>query len=225
VLWEIEHHETPPALLGYCHHVDGADRVISDTAKILVATDFSDAARRALAVGAHYARAMQARIHLLHISPAAGMDATQPVEDVIAEAGRDVSITIVGRSGEPAEEIIRYAASHPIDLIVMGTHGRTGFSRVLLGSVVERVLRGAPCPVLVVPPRAELGPGPSTSSEPAAEAAPAAPPVVERRCLVCAAATRDLICEPCRTRIRGEALQHKRAVERAGSRTALSLRT
>ena len=181
--------------------------------QILVATDFSEGARRALTVGAHYARVMQARIHLLHISPAAGMDAMQPLADVTADAGRDVSITIVGRSGEPAEEIIRYAASHSIDLIVMGTHGRTGFSRVLLGSVVERVLRGAPCPVLVAPPHAQLASGPSTSST---DAEPSAPSVVERSCLVCSAPARDLICEPCRGRIRGEALQHKRAEERAG---------
>lgn len=184
--------------------------------QILVATDFSDGARRALTIGAHYARVMQARIHLLHISPAAGMDAMQPLADVTADAGRDVSITIVGRSGEPAEEIIRYAASHSIDLIVMGTHGRTGFSRVLLGSVVERVLRGAACPVLVVPPHAQLGSGPSTSSAVAADAESAATSVVDRACLVCSAPARDLICEPCRGRIRGEALQHKRAEERAG---------
>jgi hypothetical protein len=114
--------------------------------QILVATDFSDGARRALTVGAHYARVMHACIHLLHISPAAGMDAMQPLEDVTADAGRDVSLTIVGRSGEPAEEIIRYAASYSIDLIVMGTHGRTGFSRVLLGSGGARASRRAvPC--------------------------------------------------------------------------------
>jgi hypothetical protein len=78
--------------------------------------------------------------------------------------------------------------------------------------VVERVLRGAPCPVLVVPPHAQLGSGPSTSS---ADAQPAAASVMERPCLVCAAPARDLICEPCRGRIRGEALQHKHAEERA----------
>lgn len=192
--------------------------MINRAARILVATDFSDGARRALAVGADYARMMQARIHLLHISPAAGTDAMQPLADVTAGAGRDVSISVVGRSGEPAEEIIRYAAAHSIDLIVMGTHGRTGFSRVLLGSVVERVLRDAPCPVLVVPPHAQLGSGPSKSSAGAADAEEAAPSVVKRSCLACAAPTPDLICEPCRDRIRGEALQHKQAQERAGRR-------
>ena len=60
--------------------------------------------------------------------------------------------TIIATSaGDPAEEIVRYAAGHRVDLIVLGTHGRTGVSRVLLGSVAERVLRTAHCPVLVVP--------------------------------------------------------------------------
>ena len=185
--------------------------------EILVATDFSDGARRALAVGASYARLMHARIHLLHVSAAAGMDAMYPLADVTAETGRDVSITLVGRSGDPAGEIIRYAASHSIDLIVMGTHGRTGFTRVLLGSVVERVLRGAPCPVLVVSPHGPVGSPASTSCGVATgRAEPTPRPAGERRCLVCAAATRDLICESCRGRIRGEALQHKHAEEPAG---------
>jgi nucleotide-binding universal stress UspA family protein len=52
--------------------------------------------------------------------------------------------------GDPAEEIINYAAEASIDLIVMGTHGRTGLERLLMGSVAEKVLRGAPCSVLVV---------------------------------------------------------------------------
>jgi nucleotide-binding universal stress UspA family protein len=51
--------------------------------------------------------------------------------------------------GDPAEEIIDYANSANIDLIVMGTHGRTGLERLLLGSVAEKVLRGAQCSVLV----------------------------------------------------------------------------
>jgi nucleotide-binding universal stress UspA family protein len=58
--------------------------------------------------------------------------------------------------GDPATEILRTAAEVPCDLIVMGTHGRTGLTRLILGSVAEQVLRQAPCPVLTVkaPPRA-----------------------------------------------------------------------
>jgi nucleotide-binding universal stress UspA family protein len=184
------------------------------TPQILVATDFSESARRALAVGAQYARALGAHIHLLHISAAAGMDAMQPLADVKADAGDDVSITVVGRSGEPAEEILRYAASHSIGLIVMGTHGRTGVSRVLLGSVAESVLRNASCPVLVVPPRVWVASGPSTLSDVAVESDDAEASTAERPCLVCATPTRDLICEPCRARIRGEALERKQHEQR-----------
>jgi nucleotide-binding universal stress UspA family protein len=54
------------------------------------------------------------------------------------------------RLGTPSEEIVNYADEHEIDLIVMGTHGRTGVARVLLGSVAEKVVRKAPCPVLTV---------------------------------------------------------------------------
>jgi nucleotide-binding universal stress UspA family protein len=52
--------------------------------------------------------------------------------------------------GEPADEIVRYAQDAYFDLIVMGTHGRTGLERLLMGSVAEKVMRDAPCSVLVV---------------------------------------------------------------------------
>jgi nucleotide-binding universal stress UspA family protein len=56
--------------------------------------------------------------------------------------------------GDPAREIVRKAKEIPCDLIVMGTHGRTGLLRLVLGSVAERVMRSAPCPVLTVKPPA-----------------------------------------------------------------------
>jgi rhodanese-related sulfurtransferase len=71
--------------------------------------------------------------------------------DAVTEADADVPVTMACTGGDPAEEIVRYAGRHPIDLIVVGSHGRTGFSRLLLGSVAERVVRTAPCPVLTVP--------------------------------------------------------------------------
>ena len=57
------------------------------------------------------------------------------------------------RTGVPFLEIIRYAKELEIDLIVLGTHGRTGLAHVLLGSVAERVVRKSPCPVLTVHPK------------------------------------------------------------------------
>jgi len=59
-------------------------------------------------------------------------------------------LEIVARVGNPAEEIIEYAKENANDLIVMGTHGRTGFQRLWLGSVAERVVRTAPVPVLTI---------------------------------------------------------------------------
>jgi nucleotide-binding universal stress UspA family protein len=55
--------------------------------------------------------------------------------------------------GEPAREIVEFARTHPVDLLVLGTHGRTGLEHALIGSVAERVLRKAPCAVLTVRPR------------------------------------------------------------------------
>ena len=62
----------------------------------------------------------------------------------------DLQADCATRIGLPAEEIVQYADEHAIDLIVMGTHGREGVMRVVLGSVAESVVRRAPCPVLTV---------------------------------------------------------------------------
>jgi nucleotide-binding universal stress UspA family protein len=59
-------------------------------------------------------------------------------------------VTCVATVAEPTDEILRYASAHAVDLIVVGTHGRSGVSHFLLGSIAERVVRRAPCPVLTV---------------------------------------------------------------------------
>jgi nucleotide-binding universal stress UspA family protein len=61
-----------------------------------------------------------------------------------------ITVKHVFREGDPASEIVRYAVDTGTDLIVMGTHGRTGLERLLMGSVAEKVMREAPCSVLVV---------------------------------------------------------------------------
>ena len=107
-----------------------------------------------------------------------------------------------------ARRIVEYAGRNAIDLIVLGTHGRTGVSRALLGSVAEAVIRRAQCRVLAVP-----------ATTPDVVAAVPKTDVVDETtsCTVCGAATQDeLICEPCRARIRGEALHRKLREERAG---------
>jgi nucleotide-binding universal stress UspA family protein len=72
-----------------------------------------------------------------------------------------VAVTPVVQVGDPAERIVDYAIAHDIDLIVMCTHGRTGVQRWLLGSVANKVMSAAPCPVLVV--RAQPGAGASSA--------------------------------------------------------------
>jgi nucleotide-binding universal stress UspA family protein len=180
--------------------------------EILVATDFSESAVTALHTAVRYARPFGARIHLLHVWAPGEVEVTKLLADAAAQAGSDVPVAVAATGGDPAHEVLRYAARHQIALIVVGTHGRTGVSRVLLGSVAERVTRGATCPVLVVPPMAEA------SSRPADVIADDEASSAARLCLVCAKPTIDLICEPCRTRIRGEALEHKQGEERGGRR-------
>jgi nucleotide-binding universal stress UspA family protein len=119
--------------------------------RILVATDFSDSGEAAVGVAAGYARALHAPLHVLHVFSAQEVEVTRLLAGAAAEAGPDVPVTVAATGGDPAAEILRYAGEHAIDLIVVGRHGRTGMSRVVLGSVAERVVRGARCPVLVVP--------------------------------------------------------------------------
>lgn len=68
----------------------------------------------------------------------------------LREARKDVTITPLRATGKPFLEIVRTAEEQDIDLIVMGTHGRTGLSQMLIGSTAEKVVRMAPCPVLTV---------------------------------------------------------------------------
>jgi nucleotide-binding universal stress UspA family protein len=75
------------------------------------------------------------------------------VERLAAEAGVGLSTTVL--EGHPAEAIVDHAADSDADLVVMGTHGRSGIGRRLLGSVTERVVRGADVPVMTVGPDEE----------------------------------------------------------------------
>jgi nucleotide-binding universal stress UspA family protein len=75
-------------------------------------------------------------------------------EEFVATETAGVQVTTIAREGSAVGEIVDMAASLPADLITMGTHGRSGFDRLMMGSVTERVLRRAPCPVLTVPRRA-----------------------------------------------------------------------
>ncbi|MGD9854946.1 MAG: universal stress protein [Planctomycetaceae bacterium] len=142
--------------------------------KILVPTDFSEFSKHALRYGGEFARRFDAELHLLHViddsltvpDPLMGA----PVSDAeirelqrAAETGmqklstesslKDVRLAApVVLTGSPFVEIVRHAKQSGIDLIVIGTHGRTGLAHVLLGSTAERVVRKARCPVLTVRP-------------------------------------------------------------------------
>ena len=77
-----------------------------------------------------------------------GKKTLKSIEEKAAEAG--VEFNAVIKEGVPAEDIIGFAKEQGIDLIVMGTAGRTGLDKFLLGSVAEKVVRTAPCPVLII---------------------------------------------------------------------------
>lgn len=175
--------------------------------QILFPTDFSEASAVAGRAAADLARQLGARLHVLHVVPPVTDPTPAPkaLRAVVDSLGPGLSVVSEVASGLAARQIAAYARRTGIDLIVVGTHGRTGVSHVLLGSVAEAVVRRARCLVLSVPGR--LAPAEAASPE-AAE--------VGTRCIVCAGPSPDLICEPCRTRIRGEALERKLQDERAG---------
>jgi universal stress protein A len=138
--------------------------------KILVPTDFSDCSEAALEYGRRMAEAFGASLHLLHVvqdpytQPWAAEAFPAPLGDLLAEwevqarnrmvsslsEAERASVTIATQIGSPFLEIVRYAQEQQIDLIVIGTHGRGPIGHMLLGSVAEKVVRKAPCPVLTV---------------------------------------------------------------------------
>lgn len=131
--------------------------------KILVAVDFSELARKAVHYGVAFAKQFGAQPILLHvIEPYPLVPEMDPVEsESIREAKQDldklrveicqtIPCQTVLRTGEPQLEIISAANELEADLIILGTHGRSGLARVLLGGTAEKVVRHAGCPVLVV---------------------------------------------------------------------------
>jgi nucleotide-binding universal stress UspA family protein len=140
---------------------------------ILVATDFSEASDAACAYGRELASRFGATLHVLHVvqtfPPGAfgteGFsvigpelqqqmegDARRRLKDLVLDAydGGPAITPAVVTAAAPAAAIIEYANEYRVDLIVMGTHGRGAFAHLLMGSVAERVVRLAACPVLTV---------------------------------------------------------------------------
>jgi len=135
--------------------------------EILVPTDGSPASEAAIEHAIDLAAQYGARLHALYVVDGAaystleagseivvealrseGETATQRVADAAADAGTDTTTTVT--TGTAYQSIRDYVAENGIDMIVMGTHGRKGLDRYLLGSVTERVVRTADVPVLTV---------------------------------------------------------------------------
>jgi nucleotide-binding universal stress UspA family protein len=136
---------------------------------ILAPTDFSESAAHAVARAFELAATHDAKVHLVHayqIPPfpdgaTVGADVVAPLEQAATRAlgleaqkyaSRPEFGGVILEMGDAREVILHHARTLPADLIVMGTHGRSGIQRWALGSVAERIVRSAPCAVLVVPP-------------------------------------------------------------------------
>jgi nucleotide-binding universal stress UspA family protein len=143
---------------------------------ILCPIDLSDASMRLLSYAVAFARWYEARLTVLHVVPtfdtlqvrsgslgdSVRMVYPMPREEILGELRRAVDaagagtldVALAAEAGDPAATIVDHVVRVAADLLVVGTHGRGGFDRLLLGSVSEKVLRKAPCPILTVPPHA-----------------------------------------------------------------------
>jgi nucleotide-binding universal stress UspA family protein len=142
---------------------------------ILIPTDGSEYTRAAISKGLELAKLMGADVTALYVVDQTSfinfpMDSTvvsvysllekegKDAIDYVKSEGEKLGVKVVTSilEGSPARKIVEASSTH--DLVVMGTLGRTGFSKLLLGSVAERVIRFARCPVLVVKPETEVEP-------------------------------------------------------------------
>ena len=142
--------------------------------RILCPVDFSDYARHALDHAAAIARWYGSTISLLHVQPVEPIYTFSPAGPIMppttltseqqaslmtslrafaADEAAALPVRFEVAEGNPASTILERACAMPADLLVMGTHGRSGFERLILGSITEKVLRRAACPVLTVPPQ------------------------------------------------------------------------
>jgi len=149
-----------------------------DIRHILAPTDFSDYSKKALSDALELAQTFGAKLSLLHVIepppyPIEGFAPSAVGADLLGDLERQASaelapvlpdaqeatieVTRAVAIGAPSRKIVETAEAEHVDLIVMATHGRTGLSHLLIGSVAERVVRTAPCPVLTIRPPAEKG--------------------------------------------------------------------
>jgi nucleotide-binding universal stress UspA family protein len=139
--------------------------------RILCPVDFSETARAAMETAIELASKFDSEIVLVHAYPIPGytfpdgsaVASSRMLQELADEAVRHLEewrelavkggakrVTVETAVGDPAGEIVRVAQEANVDLVVMGTHGRTGIEHALMGSIAERVVRRAKCPVLTV---------------------------------------------------------------------------
>jgi nucleotide-binding universal stress UspA family protein len=145
---------------------------VIDIKRILAPTDFSAHSEQAVRYACRLAERLGAELHLINvlseIIPAGPDPLLMPImppqfyqeneeraRETLARLldpswGEPSAVTTAVQWGSPVEAIVDYAREQHIDMIVIATHGRTGLSHVLLGSVAERIVREAPCPVLTI---------------------------------------------------------------------------
>jgi len=151
------------------------ERSVIEFNRILCPVDFSESSTRALAHAAALTRWYEAHLTVLHVAPTfdpvqirgdlgVPVEFVTPVtrEEVLSELSRILERSgvspdahLIAQAGDASTTIVREALTTRADLIVIGTHGRRGFKRLLLGSVAETVLHEASCPVLTVSPHTE----------------------------------------------------------------------
>lgn len=132
--------------------------------KILAPTDFSELSAKGVRYACQMAKEIGAEVVILNVvvldetnsvrKPEMEQHKQRLAEFVAknsADIGADLKIRQIVDPGQPYGAIVGCAENEQIDLIVMSSHGRTGLSRMLIGSVTDKVLRGSPCPILVVP--------------------------------------------------------------------------
>lgn len=140
--------------------------------KILIATDGSEYTKRAVEYGIEAAKSTGAKLYAIYVIDTRAYDSlpeSAPIEyaylllrqesktatEYVADRARSIGLEAekIITEGHPAEKIIKFAEENSIDLIVMGTFGKGGFNRLLMGSVANKVTRTSKIPVLIVPIR------------------------------------------------------------------------
>lgn len=147
-----------------------------DIKKILCAVDLSEHSKMVAEYAVTLAKSLNAEITVLYTAPSLSQyvgfhvppssienfvgeiitGAEQSMKEFIEEAFTDPAVKVTGKilTGYAAQEIVGYATSNNMDVIIMGTHGRTGIDRMLFGSVAEKVVKTAAMPVMTVRPKA-----------------------------------------------------------------------